>query len=170
MIKLLYFVAAAFVGYYHLLLGWLLLLPPSLFVLWMVVSTAIVRPDNIPELSDEANKLLRTNYPHYRFRYASVIFAHTAILCWMTSFVLAAFGCFRSFWWGIPIAFVTLFVMGTVANIFNPKYRLTTPDEKAAHQELIDYLDAPKIAARKKIVDELVSRALQKKSDNSNAE
>ena len=168
MFKLLYFVAVGFVGYQHLLWGWLLLLPPSLFVLLMLVSTAIGKPDHVPELSDEANRLFRTNYPHYRFRHASVIFAHTAILCWMTSFVLAAFGCFRGFWWGIPIAIATVFVMGTVANIFNPNYRLTTPGEKLAHQELIDFLDASKITARKKTVDEIVARALQEKPGDQN--
>ena len=168
MFKLLYFIAVGFVGYYHVLWGWLLLLAATLFVLFALVSTFMARPGHISELSEEANKLLRTNYPHYRFRYASVTFAEAATLCWMTSFVLAAFGCFRGFWWGIPIALVTLLVMSTVANVFNPVHRLT-PKEKEAHKEVVDYFDALKVAARKQIVDEFVSRPLHKETDDTNA-
>jgi hypothetical protein len=43
--------------------------------------------------------------------------------------------CFPQLLVGIPITLVTVFVKGTVANIFNPKSRLTLPEETAAHKE-----------------------------------
>jgi hypothetical protein len=66
---------------------------------------------------------MRNNYPG-EFRQAWISYAANK---WQHAF--------RSFWWGIPITLVTVFVMGTVANIFNPKYPLTLPEETAAHKE-----------------------------------
>src|SRR6266576_27794 len=104
LLKLLYFGVVIFVGYRSLLIGWLMLIPPCLFVTWVWGGHMLEKPPENPKLSPEANKLLRKCYPHYSLPNTFSTYAHIAILSWMSALVLAAFGCFRGSWWGVPFA------------------------------------------------------------------
>lgn len=162
-LALLYDLACLIVGYFDIFWGWMMLTLPLGFVILMLISSLFAgKPNYCSDLSEDANRLLAQCHPHYRLRNISQVFALIGIYGYVTAIILAVIGCCRDFWWGIAIAAIVVVMMQKIANIFHPLLWIIESERAlSAHQEIIAFLDAPKIA-RNDMIKEAVKRHMEK--------
>lgn len=93
----------------------------------------------IPELSHEANAMF-SKYGHfYIYQHGSRDLSVACTVIQLSATVIAISNIFQKFWWGILFGVVAWIVMSFTAKGFNPTNFLT-PDEEAAHQEVVQYI------------------------------
>jgi len=131
---------AVIVEIFSILWGWVILCLPIAFVLVVLLSVKIKRWKNIPELSERANSLFQKYGHYYIMPFAGRDFSSSASTIMFAGVLISIVGAIRGFWWGILIAFLNWLVMGNISKMFNPTVFLTDPQERAAHEEVITYL------------------------------
>jgi len=126
--------------FFSVLWGWLILAFPAVFLLITFLGVKQKKWQYIPELSDEANRMLQKFGHYYAMPFAGRDFSASASTLMFTGVAIAIVGLFKGFWWGIGIAILNWFVMGFISRAFNPTNFLVDQNEHLAHEEMISYI------------------------------
>src|SRR4030042_2866178 len=100
--------------FFSVLWGWLVLAFPAVFLLITFLGVKQKKWQYIPELSDEANRMLQKFGHYYAMPFAGRDFSASASTLMFTGVAIATIGLFKGFWWGIGIAILNWFVMGFI--------------------------------------------------------
>jgi len=99
--------------------------------------------NDIPDLSPEANNLLRRYGHYFALPFASKDFSASAATSQFAGIAIAIIGLFKSFWWSIALAAANWFIMGFVAVSFSPVSLLVkSPALQVAHDEIVEYINS----------------------------
>jgi len=126
--------------FFSVLWGWVILAFPAVFLLITLLGAKQKKWQYIPELSDEANRMLQKFGHYYAMPFAGMDFSASASTLLVTGVVIAIIGLFKGFWWGIGIAIANWFVMVFISRAFNPTNFLVDRSEHMAHEEIISYI------------------------------
>jgi hypothetical protein len=133
-------IAAVVVSFFSPAAAWGTLALPAVFLLWMLASAKGQKLKHVPQLSPMANRLLQRYGHFYAMPSASRDFSSASSGVQLASAAIGIIGAIKGSWWGIPLAVVTYFVMAAAAKQLNPSLFLENPAERAAHDEIIDYM------------------------------
>ena len=100
----------------------------------------------LPDLSPEANDLLKRYGHYFAMPFASKDFSASAATSQFAGIIIAIIGLFRGFWWAIALAAGNWFLMGFVAVSLSPASLLIDSTTlQIAHDEVVEYISAQRI-------------------------
>jgi hypothetical protein len=127
--------------FYSILLGWLIISLPVMFLLVTLFSLRKgAKGMYFPELSNDANRMLQKFCHYYAMPFAGRDLSGSASTVMFAGVAVAVIGIFQGFWWGLGIAALNWIVMGITARAFNPASFLVDDSERIAHDEIISYI------------------------------
>ncbi len=95
----------------------------------------------LPDLSPEANDLLKRYGHYFAMPFASKDFSASAATSQFAGIIIAVIGLFRGFWWAIALAAGNWFLMGFVAVSLSPASLLIDSTTlQIAHDEVVEYI------------------------------
>ena len=121
--------------------------PVGFLDLFIIVQYFAVRQrfrfEYVPELSSEANFLLKKFGHYFAMPFGSKDFSASAATSQFAGIAIAVICVFKGFWWGIAFAVVNWFIMGFVASSLSPVSFLNKrPDLNSAHDEVLEFIDS----------------------------
>ena len=140
LLVILFCLAALVVEFFSVLWGWVILAVPAAFLLITFLGVRQKRWEHIPELSDDANRMLQKFGHYYAMPFAGTDFSASASTVQFAGAVIGLIGVFKGFWWGIAIVAINWFLMVFLSRAFNPSNFLVDPIEYFAHDEIISYI------------------------------
>lgn len=125
--------------------GWLILSVPAIALLITIVSFKLQRWEEIPELSKEANALLKKYGHFYRWTFLARDFSHCASVLDVAGIIVAVIGLFHSFWWGIAFAVINIYLMTLAARQFDPTFAMQMGlENKQTIEEVMSFVQRAK--------------------------
>lgn len=103
----------------------------------------------IPE-EKKANEMFKKFGRFYTMPFARRDFSSSASGIVIAGWILAVIGLFHGFKWGIAFGLAIWIIMGLVARGCNPSEFLIDDDERAAHNEIISFIQQKKKEKREK--------------------
>ena len=94
----------------------------------------------VPELSSKANEML-TKFGHFYampFAGRDVSAASSGVA--LAAILVGIISAFRGFWWGLGVGILIYLVVAPLGRQFNPANFLTDEEERAAHDEIVNYM------------------------------
>lgn len=126
--------------FFSVLWGWVVLALSAIFLLVTLLGVKQKKLEYIPELSNDANRMLQKFGHYYTMPFAGRDFSASASTVMFAGVAIAIIGIFKGFWWGIGIAVVNWFLMAFISRAFNPSNFLVDHSERMAHDEIISYI------------------------------
>lgn len=97
----------------------------------------------VPELSSEANDLLKQFGHYFAMPFASKDFSASAATSQFAGIILAVVSGFMRFWWAIAFAVLNWFLMGFVASSLSPASLLDRrSDLDIVHDQVFEYVNS----------------------------
>ncbi len=124
-----------------LFLSWILFGAAFLIFFVIYYSLRIWRWRYISELSPEANKMLKRYGHFYHIDMDWQDLSDACGKCARAVFYLAVIGCFKAFWWGIPLGLVYFLILDHISKRLNHSQFLVDYEDVVHHDEILNYLD-----------------------------
>ncbi len=140
LLTILFCLAALVVEFFSVFWGWVILALPAVFLLITFFGVRGKKWEYIPELSDDANRMLQKFGHYYAMPFAGKDFSASASTVQFAAVAIGLIGVFKGFWWGIAIVAINWFLMAFLSRAFNPSNFLVDQNEYFAHDEIISYM------------------------------
>jgi len=138
------FMLAAFItGFFSPLWGWVILAVPEVWLVLTILSLKRQKLGPVAELSPAANDLVRRFGHFYSRPFAGRDHSAACSALMFGGALVGLAGLVDSHWWGLGVAAANWFGMGPLAREFNPTLFFTEPEEVAAHEEIVAFLQRP---------------------------
>ncbi len=133
-------IAAIVTTFFSIFWGWVILAVPSIFLLITLFSLKQKRWKYIPELSEEANRMLQKFGHYYSMPSAGNEFSSSASALMFCGAAIGIICAFKGFWYGFGIGVAYWFLMVVISRSFNPTNFLTNNFELTAHEEITSWI------------------------------
>lgn len=131
-------ILAILMAFFSPIWSWVILTIPST---WLYINLYTSRRNNfnyIPEISVEANEMLRKFGHYYHHPVKAITKSSSASAITLTSGIITVIGIFKLFWIGIAFGIVYYSAMAFIARQYNPTNFLHG-NEHLAHEEIKNY-------------------------------
>ncbi len=134
-------VLTVFAAYFSIWLGWaLLLLTTAAITFPSLAAIKGCKWDHVPDLSSAANALLQRYGHFYSLPAGSADFASAAKVVSVAAAIVGILGLSRSIYWPMAVAVAWVVAMRVLARKLNPIHVLHSPNNRAAHDELVEWV------------------------------
>lgn len=130
-------ISAVVVAFFSRPVAWGILLLPIAHLFVTAFATGSAKLAHIPELSGNANVMLRS-WHHY---YLHPCFCTAARAVGFSAPAVAIIGCFYGFYLGLPLGVAICLLTLYLAPVFNPTSALRNPIDRQAHEEVIAFIN-----------------------------
>ncbi len=130
-------ISAVVVAFFSRAVAWGILLLPIAHLLVTAFATGSAKLRHIPELSGNANAMLR----RWHCYYLRPCFCTAARAVGFAAPAVAIIGCFHGFYLGLPLGVAICLLTLYLAPVFNPSYALRNPIDRQAHEEVIAFMN-----------------------------
>jgi hypothetical protein len=130
-------ISAVVVAFFSRAIAWGILLLPIAHLLVTAFANGSAKLGQIPELSGNANVMLR-RWHHY---YLHPCFCTAARAVGFSAPAVAVIGCFYGFYLGLPLGVAICLLTLYAAPVFNPTHALRNPIDRQAHKEVIAFIN-----------------------------
>lgn len=130
-------------SYFNTSMGLALLALPSLGVaIPALAALKTARWEHVPELSPQANALLKKYGHFYSMPFGSADFASAANVVCVSAVLIGLWGLARGAYWNLLLALACAVAMRTVGARLRPTGVLRRPGNRAAHEEVTNWIVA----------------------------
>ncbi len=143
-IVILFCLASIVVCFFSRMWSWIILAVPFAYLLSQAfLAKFTYRWKDIPELSEEANRLFKKYGHYYTMPFAGRDFSRASSAVGITGMIISIIGIFFHFWGGIVLGLLSLGVGNYLGRFYNPSMflELLNESEKQAHEEIMSFLN-----------------------------